>query len=466
MIKQDLQGVIETVISRAEALAHAPLGKYDLLDVITQTTEEVHKLGLKMVTAVMSMLESRYDEQRNRHQIRVKDRHKNRTLLTPLGAMHFERTIYFNTDTGKYFYALDDMLKIEKYSRIDPKLEAQIIRDSTMSSFGKASFNTGKTISRQTAYNKVRRLKSFDVVKTNCKDNLSLQVLTAKDKIIYIEADEDHIHLNNGSLKEVKLAYVHEGVRAVCKGRNELINPHYFARITDDVDCFWNDIAEYVWEKYRVLNENIVISGDGAQWIQAAKRVIQGAEYHIDKFHIQKAVTQFAKGDLMLRAEIFKAVKRAEKEKLANICKNQLAQCVTNNYSERRSIIESYLYLQSNLENYVLTDRCSAEGHVSHVLSARLSSRPMGWSIDGANRMAALRAFMYNGGNFDDLVRFGKRPQPTPQFENISNNRHFWGKVGVQGLGNAKQIAGREVVNNKCTRMIRNYNRAKMLSDL
>lgn len=238
---------------------------------------------------------------------------------------------------------------------------------------------------------------------------------------------------------------------------------------------FYNLTAKYNYVSYSLNGVktaknksilNIVISGDGAQWIQAAKRVIQGAEYHIDKFHIQKAVTQFAKGDLMLRAEIFKAVKRAEKEKLANICKNQLAQCVTNNYSERRSIIESYLYLQSNLENYVLTDRCSAEGHVSHVLSARLSSRPMGWSIDGANRMAALRAFMYNGGNFDDLVRFGKRPQPTPQFENISNNRHFWGKVGVQGLGNAKQIAGREVVNNKCTRMIRNYNRAKTLSDL
>ncbi len=33
---------------------------------------------------------------------------------------------------------------------------------------------------------------------------------------------------------------------------------------------------------------------------------------------------------------------------------------------------------------------CSAEGHVSHVLSARLSSRPMGWSYLGANQMAHL----------------------------------------------------------------------------
>jgi len=36
---------------------------------------------------------------------------------------------------------------------------------------------------------------------------------------------------------------------------------------------------------------------------------------------------------------------------------------------------------------------CSAEGHVSHVLSERMSSRPLGWSRQGAEQMARLRAF-------------------------------------------------------------------------
>ncbi len=34
----------------------------------------------------------------------------------------------------------------------------------------------------------------------------------------------------------------------------------------------------------------------------------------------------------------------------------------------------------------------SAEGHVSHILSARLSSRPMGWSKTGVDQMARMRA--------------------------------------------------------------------------
>lgn len=43
--------------------------------------------------------------------------------------------------------------------------------------------------------------------------------------------------------------------------------------------------------------------------------------------------------------------------------------------------------------------RCSAEGHVSQVLSERLSSRPMGWSRDGTKHMANVRVCQANGGS-------------------------------------------------------------------
>ena len=48
----------------------------------------------------------------------------------------------------------------------------------------------------------------------------------------------------------------------------------------------------------------------------------------------------------------------------------------------------------------------STEGHVSHVLSSRMSSRPMGWSKKGAEKMSKLRAYQLNGGNMLDLVRY------------------------------------------------------------
>ena len=60
-----------------------------------------------------------------------------------------------------------------------------------------------------------------------------------------------------------------------------------------------------------------------------------------------------------------------------------------------------------------LTDRSavgsSTEGHVYHVLSSRMSTLAMGWSRKGADRMARLRAYSYNGNDMLSLVRYQKR---------------------------------------------------------
>lgn len=51
---------------------------------------------------------------------------------------------------------------------------------------------------------------------------------------------------------------------------------------------------------------------------------------------------------------------------------------------------------------------CSAEGHVSSVFSERMSSRPMGWSETGSDRMCRLRCFIRNYGREKviDLVNY------------------------------------------------------------
>lgn len=55
---------------------------------------------------------------------------------------------------------------------------------------------------------------------------------------------------------------------------------------------------------------------------------------------------------------------------------------------------------------------CSAEGHVSHILSDWMSSRPMGWSVRGAANMVQLRAYERNGGDMLELVRYQRREMP------------------------------------------------------
>ena len=64
----------------------------------------------------------------------------------------------------------------------------------------------------------------------------------------------------------------------------------------------------------------------------------------------------------------------------------------------------------------------STEGHVSHVLSDRMSSRPMGWSKKGMTKMAELRAYYYNGGDMLELVRYQKEELPKA----VGNEERFY----------------------------------------
>jgi len=82
--------------------------------------------------------------------------------------------------------------------------------------------------------------------------------------------------------------------------------------------------------------------------------------------------------------------------------------------TKRKSVKEARKYILGNwdgIRNQYEPDYvgCSAEGHVSHILSARLSSRPLGWCKIGADQMARLRAFEANGGVVYDLLLAKKR---------------------------------------------------------
>lgn len=99
----------------------------------------------------------------------------------------------------------------------------------------------------------------------------------------------------------------------------------------------------------------------------------------------------------------------------------------------------------------------STEGHVSHVLSARMSSRPMGWSMHGATQMAKLRAYELNGGDMLELVRYQKKELPKAsraeydvlsgtQIQMSEQNRH--GKLGkyVDSISHSMSLQNRKIV--------------------
>jgi hypothetical protein len=83
----------------------------------------------------------------------------------------------------------------------------------------------------------------------------------------------------------------------------------------------------------------------------------------------------------------------------------------TDSDTKKEAVKNAQKYILNNWDGIEIQSQrseeiigCSAEGHVSHVLSDRLSSRPEGWSKIGIAQMSQLGIYKKNGGKIYDLV--------------------------------------------------------------
>jgi len=158
--------------------------------------------------------------------------------------------------------------------------------------------------------------------------------------------------------------------------------------------------------------------GDGAAWIQSGKEVFPQAEFILDRFHYMKYV-RMAVGGAHQQGQILKnAIRFGNLEKARGIIGELINEAVTPNRKKR--ILDAWKYIKNNWEAILALYReektvsCSGEGHISHVLSARLSSRPMGWSKNGARHMSNVRVSRANGQSIAAEYRRQRQPQHLP----------------------------------------------------
>ena len=226
---------------------------------------------------------------------------------------------------------------------------------------------------------------------------------------LYVEADEDHVALQDGTNTMVKLVYVHEG-KEIRKGRNQLNNPHYFSGLYKNTEELWLEVIDYIDEHYDLDNiETIYLAGDGASWIREGLNWLPCSRYVLDRYHLNKYVLRATGHIPGKRPELWDALNRCDYGGVKEVFKEIIK--ATETESKKEAVKESYRYILRNREGIEIYSKdpyvlgCSAEGHVSYVLSDRMSSRPMGWSKEGADQMARLRAFKHNGGSRQDLYR-------------------------------------------------------------
>ena len=408
-----IQEAQEIIIKAYESnLQKALTGKTNLSEFTKNLETELHRAGTLMVREALETLDRAVKESKARKKHwHVERKNEENTIATTMGPVSYQRTYYTNKKTGEYAYLSDELVGIEKHQRKDTNVGALLVGKATNSSYQQAAEENAYCgiNSKTTVMNEIRKLGAIP--------NQAATINKAKQEvpILYIEADEDHVALQKGKTDIVKIIYVHEGKQSVSKGRNKLINVRYFTSAKQSSEQLWLDVANYIEKAYNSKTiSKIYISGDGASWIKQGLNWIPKSDFVLDKFHLAKYVRLATAHMEYTREPLWNYINQGMKQ-----AANDLLEVILNKTQSRHkgdTIREAKNYILNNWQaiqrqknnDYI---GCSAEGHVSHVLSARLSSRPKGWSEEGMEQMARLRIFHFNGGDIYEYMMKSKDKQ-------------------------------------------------------
>lgn len=390
----------------------------DLYGFEKKVTEVFRKGAAGFIGLTLSEADKLIEESAYRKMNYKVQRHDERTLITTAGEVRFRNTLYLREEDGKYEHLLSRMMCLRDKERLSEGAEAELIKEAIKTSYERASLvlPLKSGITKTTVMNKIHRIE----------ESLPEEGQSEKKKAryLYIEADEDHLSEQHGRyLKKDKgsfisrLAYVYEGKRLVCEGKKELIGSRHFGGLyegSEGISRFWDEIYRYIDSHYDYESiERIYISGDGASWIKRGCEHIPKSVSVLDKFHLTKYINRGC--DQMLdesagcRADIYRMLYKRKKKDFRGYTDRMMESA-----PDTEKVRELQSYVLNNWEGIMtlLHDEaflgCSAEGHVSHVLSDRMSSRPMGWSKLGADRMSRLRCYVkdHGEGKIIDLVKY------------------------------------------------------------
>ena len=174
-----------------------------LAEYVLGLTEELHNLGLRMIQESLEEMNGMLQKSQKRLQHWVVESHETKQLITSLGTVTFEKTLFKNKETGECEYLLDRILGLEKHERISEDALARMLKEAVQSSYRRGGEETSLTtdVNKQTVKNKIHAL---EFPRNEEKPEKKKEV-----EYLYIEADEDHVSLQfrekKGDLVEMKI---------------------------------------------------------------------------------------------------------------------------------------------------------------------------------------------------------------------------------------------------------------------
>ena len=274
-----------------------------IAEMIQGVTDCMIELGTSMIAEELERYDSFLCEQPSYRCEWYVVRKEKTTLLTSLGTVSYQKTLFRHTKTKEYAYLLDRVMGLSSHTRITEDAEAKLLEEAVQTSYekgGKQVSISREEVSKETVKNKIHGLKFPK--KRNYPEKKKVV------EYLYIDADEDHISLqfrkekgdivennyhqkNNGAI--AKLIYVYEGMEKESEksGRNHLINPYYFCRVCEGEENkkLWDEVYEYIEHTYDLEQvKKIYLNADGGSWITSGRKRMAGITYVLDEFHLSK----------------------------------------------------------------------------------------------------------------------------------------------------------------------------------
>ena len=429
---------IRNLLSQVEGFYDSPDKLAEFIINIRKETDELARQTIQTVVQELDSIIKTLPARKKKWYVERKDDGKK--LMTSVGEISFQKTLYVSKDEvdeeGKPLscYLIDKLLGITPNQSMTEDAMANIYEEAAQTSYRKAGESAcPEGVTKATVKNLLHR--------TRFPENFCPPKEKKEVRYLYIEADEDHYHLqfneHKGDLKRGedgrklngainKIIYVHEGIEpeAPRSKRHRLINAHYFCRGDgQDNRELWEEVFSYIEAAYDTEKiHKLYISADGAAWIRGGCRGLAAeAVFVLDEFHLSKYVAKMA-GHMLdserdARSEIYDCIRNKRKEDFRELTE-RLKGCAGMEET-RAKIEEAARYIESNWTAAKLRLRkaegvigSSTEGHVYHVLSSRMSTLAMGWSRKGGAQMAHLREYYYNGGDMLELAKYQKQELP------------------------------------------------------
>ena len=132
-----------------------------LAEYVLGLTEELHNVGLRMIKESLEEMNGMLRKSQKRMQHWVVESHTTKQLITSLGTVTYEKTLFKNRETGECEYLLDRIIGLEKHERISEDALARMLKEAVQTSYRRGGEETSLTtdVKKQTVKNKIHELE-------------------------------------------------------------------------------------------------------------------------------------------------------------------------------------------------------------------------------------------------------------------------------------------------------------------